>query len=113
MSLDIYLYSNYCEHCKRGDEVYHGNVTHNLGAMAKEASLYNAMWRPEEIGAKFARQIVYLLIFGIDNLKTEPEAYKKMNPENGWGSYDGLLRVAMEYAEACKKYPDAFIEVSR
>jgi len=30
-------------------DYYNGNVTHNLTDMAKEADLYELLWRPEEV----------------------------------------------------------------
>ena len=47
--------------------VYSANITHNLGAMATEVNLSNGMtlyqvlWRPEEKGLYFAREISELL----------------------------------------------------
>ena len=32
------------------EEVYSANITHNLGGMADEAGIYEALWRPEEVG---------------------------------------------------------------
>lgn len=61
----VYLYSQgepfketcTCERCGNAHEVvnqnrrclYSSNVTHNLGAMALEAGIYLALWRPEEM----------------------------------------------------------------
>ena len=46
-------------------------------------------------------------------MKSNPEYFKKFNPENGCGSYEGLLSFAEKYLEACKEYPNSFILVSR
>lgn len=32
----------------------------------------------------------------LDALEADPEQYRAMNPENGWGSYDSLLGVLRE-----------------
>ena len=50
---------------------------------------------------------------GIKKMKSNPEYFKKFNPENGWGTYEGLLSFAEKYLEACKEYPSSFISVSR
>ena len=113
MSLDIYLLGDYCEHCGRGDKVFKANITHNLGEMAKAAKIYDIMWRPDEVGFKFARHIIGDLKNGLFRLEKYPSKYKALNPSNGWGSYEGLLQVVRDYVEACEKYPDAAIEVSR
>lgn len=95
------------------NNVYSGNLTHNLLEMAEKAGLAYALWTPEEKGFKYARDVILPLEAGIKFLKGAPDFYKKFNPDNGWGSYEILLQVAEEYLAACKKYPDAKIEVSR
>lgn len=90
-----------------------GNITHNLTAMADEADLYYALWRPEEKGWKYARDIVDTLGAGVARLHAEPDRFRTLNPHNGWGSYEGLLEFATKYLELCRKYPSARIEVSR
>ena len=113
MSLDITLYANECPDCGRSDEVYSGNITHNLTAMASEAGIYYAMCRPEEIGIKIAGELVQLLESGLAALLDNPKKFKEFNPDNGWGSYDGLVEFVGKYLDACRKYPQATIDVWR
>ncbi len=63
MSLDVYLEDEtkprVCSCCNQVitgsfEEVYISNVTHNLNKMAGEAGIYEALWRPEEIGITHA-----------------------------------------------------------
>lgn len=107
MSLDISL--------KRVQEttVYDTNITHNLGAMATEAGIYHALWRPEEINVVYAREVIPLLKRGLKKMKADPERFKKHNAENGWGLYEHFVPFVEEYLKACQEYPDAVIEVSR
>ena len=107
MSLDVYL------EAVRPTTVFDYNITHNLGKMAEEAGIYQAMWRPEEIGITKAGQLIPLLETGLTMLNADPDRFKQFNPENGWGSYDGLVRFAEKYLEACKENPDATVRVSR
>lgn len=95
------------------DEVYSANITHNLNTMAGEAGIYEHLWRPDEINITKAKELIEPLRQGLHNLKSEPERYKKFNPENGWGSYDGLVKFVENYLNACYEYPDADVEVSR
>lgn len=95
------------------NEVFEANITHNLGKMAQAADLYTALWRPDEIGCKYAKDIIGMLERGLKILKKDPEGFKKLNPENGWGSYEGLVETVTNYLEACKKWKHAEIEVSR
>jgi hypothetical protein len=81
--------------------------------MAEAAGIYEHLWRPDEIKITKAKELIEPLRQGLHNLKSEPERYKKFNPENGWGSYDGLVKFVENYLNACYEYPDADVEVSR
>lgn len=107
MSLDVILTA------VRPTEVYWANITHNLGKMADEAGIYEALWRPDEIGIAKASELVEPLTAGLEKMKADPEHYEKFNPPNGWGSYEGLVDFVETYLEACKANPDANVEVIR
>lgn len=94
-------------------EVYSSNITHNLGKMAREAGIYDALWRPDENGIEIAYQLIESLLTGLKRLKAEPEHFKQFNPANGWGDYDGLVRFTENYLEACQAYPTARVYASR
>jgi len=96
-----------------GSEVYWANITHNLGKMASEAGIYEALWRPEEIAAKKAADLIGILADGLGTLKSNPEKFKAFNPANGWGDYGGLVSFVEKYLTACKENPEALIRVSR
>ena len=103
MSLDVYLTNT----------VHSGNITHNLGKMAKEAGLYEALWCPEESGYWIAKQLIPVLDKGLWELKMNPEKYEKFNAENGWGVYENLVDFVEEYLKACRLFPDADVGASR
>lgn len=107
MSLDVYLED------LRPTEVYSNNITHNLGRMAREAGLYEPLWRPEEIHINRAGDLVSVLEEGLTKLKADPDRFRKFNPENGWGDYEGLVRFVESYLEACKETPNATVRASR
>ena len=46
-------------------------------------------------------------------MRNNPEYFKTFNPKNGWGSYENFVSWIKDYLEACKKYPESIIEVSR
>ena len=93
--------------------VYEANITHNLGKMADAAGIYKAMWRPEEIGATRAKDLAPLLKTGLERLRANPGEFKLHNPPNGWGDYDRLVSFTARYLDACERYPEATIHVSR
>lgn len=93
--------------------LFDANITHNLNHMADEAGIYKALWRPEEIGIEIAAQLIDPLRAGLSLLKSDPERFRKLNPSNGWGTYEGLVRFVQKYLEACEAYPTAKVRVSR
>lgn len=96
-----------------GETVYDANITHNLGGMADEAGIYQHLWRPDEINITKANELIEPLTAGLSVLKNDPERFKKLNPSNGWGSYDGLVRFVENYLNACVSFPQAEVSVSR
>ena len=99
--------------------VFTQNITHNLGKMADNVvlsngmTLYEVLWRPEEKGLYFARDISELLDEAWNILMSEPKTFEKFNPENGWGNYEGLMNFVYRYRNACWDNPDAELSVSR
>lgn len=124
MSLDVYLIGeektvecvcNDCghKHSKTEREIlYNANITSNLGVMARKAGIYEALWKPEEIGAIKARDIIGMLELGLYLMKKEPELFRKFNSPNGWGIYDDFVPWVESYLKACEENPDAIIDVS-
>lgn len=111
MSLDVSLHAK----TQAGDVecVFDANITHNLAEMADKAGIYHACWRPDEIQAKKAGDIVDILEKGYQDLKARPEYFEQFNAQNGWGKYKNFLPWVKEYLDACMEYPDAEIYVSR
>lgn len=95
------------------DELYSRNITHNLGKMAEAAGIYQHLWRPEELGITTAAQLIEPLRAGLKRLEESPAEFKKHNPANGWGAYEGLVDFVREYLDACEKYPNAIVRASR
>ena len=94
-------------------EVWSANITHNLNDMAREAGIYKALWRPEEIGITHARELIHPLTCGLAALKLDPDRFRKFNPENGWGNYETLVNFVDGYLTACVENPDAEVHADR
>ena len=136
MSLDVYLTATV------PTTVFDANITHNLGKMAGEAGIYEALWRPAEMDPErkariqaqakagnyhgpdgayaieaevvtYARDLIEPLRAGLALLRADPERFEKHNPENGWGSYRDFVPWVARYLQACEEYPDAEVRVSR
>jgi hypothetical protein len=139
MSLDVHLkrkkwvsYDEGKTHTEENEEVYWGNITHNLTEMAGAAGIYEALWRPyrlvdgyvraEENGSELAfeeeqvisaSKIIPILEKGLADLKARPKYFKKYDSPNGWGRYINFVFFVEEYLNACKQYPESIIAVSR
>ena len=94
-------------------EVYSANITHNLGRMAKEAGIYQHLWRPEELGITKAGELIEPLRLGLSKLVRSPGKYRQFDSPNGWGIYDHFVPFVQKYVEACEQYPDADVGVNR
>lgn len=93
--------------------VYDANITHNLSEMADKAGIYQALWRPEEIGKNKATELIHILENGLIALKLKPEYFEKFNSDNGWGMYENFVPFVENYLNACREYPDADVYASR
>jgi hypothetical protein len=67
----------------------------------------------EKLPRASARDIRPLLHQAVERLRADPAKFTPLNPDNGWGDYDGLVRWLERYLAACDEHPDAIIEVSR
>jgi hypothetical protein len=94
-------------------ELFSLNITHNLGKMAREAGIYDHLWRPDEIGITKAAQLIEPLSTGLQRLHADPAGFAKYNPANGWGDYEGLCAFVGAYLSACIWHKDGDIRVSR
>jgi len=107
MSLDVSLEAT------RIVDVFTYNITHNLGKMADRADLYKPLWRPEELDIHYADELEPYLEAGLEKLLEDPEKFESLNPANGWGTYDDLVKFVKAYIQACKENPDAVVYADR
>lgn len=96
----------------RIETVFSANITHNLTKMAEACGVYEALWNPESIGAKYAKDIVPILEAGLKKLKSNPKRFIKYNSPNGWGTYKYFVPFVESVLEGCKKFKNAKIRVS-
>ena len=110
MSLDVHITKEPYDNEDWGQEyLYTANITHNLGEMATAAGIYKALWRPDEIGAERAKDIIDLLEEGLRDLIDRPTYFEVYNSPNGWGTYKNFLPFVVKYLEALKAYPDGYL----
>ena len=84
-----------------------GGMTYNVSPMYVKAvgntlSSFNGMDASESIPA---------LVAGVAAMESDPEAYRAMNPPNGWGDYEVALDYLRKLLKACQDHPLARIVV--
>lgn len=102
MSYDVNLK---CDHCESW--VFEVNYTSNCSGM-----WYDAGIDIREFDGKKASECVEALEGAIAKIRADPAKYTAMQPENGWGSYEGVLSRFLEpLAMAMRTHPHAVIGV--
>lgn len=113
MSLDVYLEDPTATYAV--EPLYWRNITHNLGGVAEAAGIYKALWYPETAGITRAAQLIKPLERGLEKLRdpTNRAAFDALLPDNGWGTYEGLVAFVVDYLREARQYPLARVRVSR
>lgn len=94
---------------KREIILFQTNITYNLADMYykcidKELGL-------EKLNGLSSKEALPIVKRAIEDMIENKEEYEKLNPSNGWGSYDGLLRDLRNLKKSCEQIPDGVIEV--
>lgn len=95
---------------KREISIYETNITYNLSDM-----YYRCV--DKEKGLKLfdnmsCKEALPILQKAIEDLIDNKDEYEKLNPENGWGSYEHLLGTFLDMRKCCIDNPDGIIELS-
>lgn len=93
-------------------EIYSANITHNLGKMAAEAGIYEALWHPNENGIRVASEMINFLEDGLAKLRAQPDHFRQFNSPNGWGLYDSFVPFVEDVLSACREHPNAKVRNS-
>ncbi len=106
MSYDVSLYMD----TGAGNSAECGwwNMTSNVAPMWRRAGADLS-----EFDGKNAFACVGTLNQAIQTMATRPTEYEALNPENGWGDYEGCLKFLQAVRDACERHPLATVRVSR
>ena len=89
-----------------------GNMTSNVAPMWRKAM-------PDEydglagLDGLRCSDVIDALRGAVDRMKAEPDAYRTMNPPNGWGDYESALEYLTNLCGLAMAHPACFIRVSR
>ena len=98
MSVDINI------RAKKEVEVYDATITYNLTDM-----YYRAIDREQglrKLDGMTCKDALPIINNAITDMIENKDEYEQMNPPNGWGMYDGLLKEFREMRNACEENPD-------
>lgn len=103
MSLDVSVKA------KRVVDVYEDNITYNLAPMYYKCIDIDGGLKA--LNGMKCKDAIPVLNRAIDDLIENKEEYEKLNPKNGWGSYEGLLKSLKSLRIACLENPSGKVEV--
>lgn len=89
-----------------------GNYTSNVAAMWRHA-LPNSWDGLDGLDGRLCGSAAVGLHEGVKHMEANPQVYKPMEPENGWGSYFGALSFLDRLAKAARQHPACTIKVDR
>lgn len=85
-------------------EDHHINLTYNLSPMLREAGFPG--W--DSLTGAPCSEVGGMLLRVATTLVNDPERFKKLNPENGWGTYEQAVGAMFGLAVMCKTHPECF-----
>ena len=115
MSLDLTVLKRKSRKRKGStEEVWSGNITHNLGRMAKEIrtgnkTLYDLLWYAPEV---VSHDYIGDLIEAFNRMIRDKERLEEYNSPNGWGTYYNLFQFLSDLI-TCGIKPGMLIRISK
>lgn len=82
-------------------EVVDGH-TYNLSAMWRKAGIFDSS---SDLDGRSTAQLAPVLSAGLLDATRHASAYRELDPENGWGDYDGFLKILTRFTELCWAHP--------
>jgi len=87
-------------------QLWETNVTYNLAPMLKAAGL-----RFDDLDGMTGREAQPHVASALHWLLDHPAEARTLAPENGWGTFDGLLACLAWFTAGCSAYPDGIVRV--
>lgn len=94
---------------KREIILFQTNITYDLADMYYKC--IDKKLGLEKLNGLSSKEALPIVKRAIEDMIENKEEYEKLNPSNGWGSYDGLLIDLRNLKESCEQIPDGVIEV--
>lgn len=94
---------------KREVDIYETNITYNLAPMYYKAIDKNLGLK--KLKGMTCKQALPIIDNAIKNMVENKKEYEKLNPSNGWGTYEGLLGTFREIRNVCEDNPDGVFDM--
>jgi len=85
-----------------------GNYTYNVADMYYLAMPSGGLCGLDGLSGEAALPVIN---GGLKYMTENANELRKLNPKNGWGSYDGAVKFLTGIRDACVLHPKAFVEV--
>lgn len=86
------------------------NYTYNVSSMYYDEDVFGESGIAKLDGMS-GKEAISVITKALNGLHSDPNKFRAMNPENGWGSYKGALKVVCELLDWCIDEPNATIRV--
>lgn len=111
MGLDLSLGPIPCKTCGHKDDGFSGGYTYNM------SPIWYVVYPDDEgmikIDGMTGEEALPKLTYARDYMITNKQLLRKLEPSNGWGSYDGFLSYINDCIQACVDYPKSRWEACR
>jgi len=104
VSLDLFLTFKPCPTCGQCKEGVDWNYTYNVAPMWY--AVFPDSKNMLDIDGMTGKESVSRIESFVTALEAEPERFKAMEPNNGWGSYDSFLKALKSLIEIAEQNPD-------
>lgn len=85
-----------------------GNYTYNCGGMLNLAcGKYLS-----DLDGMPCTEVAPILITAVKDMAENPDKYIALNPDNGWGSFDGFRSYLLGILTACQRHSKAQLKVA-
>jgi len=111
MSLDLSIGSTPCPCCGHQTDKLSFNYTYNVSPMWYK--IYPDSKHMVEIEGLTGKQACVTLCVALTELDLYPEEFIALNPENGWGSYEGFKEFISDLMKASISNPTLVWEACR
>jgi hypothetical protein len=85
-----------------------GNYTYNVSKMYYKAIPGGI----KSLHGKSAGESAPIIKAAISDMESNPEEYEKLNPENGWGDYNGAIRFLKDLIPGMEEHPATTVLIS-